>query len=130
MIISNANKKPLFAQPSTLPNMGSTILDWFVPMVFVRVTKQIINFQVVESAININFLGVWQPLDARELIIEAQGQRRWKFFQVHSTPDLQLVPDEVILYLGTQYRVRAVLNYQEYGYMHYHLEQDYTGAGP
>lgn len=130
MPIFNAKDRPLNLNSGTLPDVSGAMLDWFLPMVFARVTKTIVNSHLVETSVDLNFRGVWQPLSAQDLRMKPEGQRDWKWFQVHATPDLILVPDEVITFNGTQYRVKAMYDYKEYGYLNYHLAQDYTGSGP
>lgn len=120
----------LTANPGTLPSMLDAMLDWFQPMTFTTIVKTIVNFQVIETATNVNFYGVWQPFTAQQLMMKAEGQRMWKWFTVHSDPTLVLIPDEVVTYQGTQYRVKEKLDYTSYSYVEYHLIQDYTGAGP
>jgi hypothetical protein len=130
MTIFNAKDRPLNLNSGTLPDVSGAMQDWFLPMTFVRVTKEIVNSRLVETRKNINFRGVWQPLSAQDLVMKPEGQRNWRWFMIHSTIDLILTTDEVIEYQGTQYRVKAVYDYKEYGYLNYHLAQDYTGAGP
>jgi hypothetical protein len=38
--------------------------------------------------------------------------------------------DEVVTYDGVQTRVMSRKNYGLYGYVEYHLVQDWTGSGP
>lgn len=129
-MISSAADRLLTANTGTLPNVSGAMLDWFQPMVFTAVTKTVVNFKVVESANPVDFMGVWQPYSAQQLQMRPEGQRNWKWFTVHSTPDLILDPDQVVTYLGTQYRVKDKFDYTQYGYLEYHLVQDFTGSGP
>lgn len=129
-VISNAKDRPITPDGGTLPNLSSALLNWFMPMVFTRVKKETINFKVVETALNVNFQGVWQPLTKRELEMKPEGQRSWKWYRVFAVPALQLVPDEIIQFRGERYRVMSTLDYRDYGYVEYDLVQDFTGAGP
>jgi len=128
--IQNGKNTPLDVQTGTVPNVGGALLDWFQPMVFERVVKTTVNFQVVETATQINFRGVIQPLKTRDLILKPEGQRAWTWLWLHSDPSLSLNVDEVVLYLGKQTRIMARQNYTIYGYVEYHLVQDWTGSGP
>jgi hypothetical protein len=128
--IFNAKDRPLNENTGTLPSVSDAMLDYFQPMTFTEVTKKKANFNVVEVATNVCFRGVWQPLTDRKLQMKPEGQRSWKWFWVHADPSLQLNTDDVITYLGVQYRVMADKDYSLYGYMEYHLVNDYTGSGP
>lgn len=128
--ISNAKDTLLNQNSGTLPNMSDALLDWFQKMTFTRIVKNIVNFQVVETPTNTDFQGVWQPSSPQALLMKSEGQRQWKWFTVHADPSLHLDPDEIITYLGTQYRVMNKLDYTEYAYIEYELIQDYTGSGP
>lgn len=108
-----------------LPNVSDAMLDWFQPMTFVRIAKSIEDFGVSESREAIKFMGVWQPMGAQSLNMKPQGQRDWKWFQCHADVSLELKPDDMIKYLGVKYRVSAKLDYKRYGYMEYHLVEDY-----
>lgn len=130
MIIKNASSIPLNQNSGTLPDVSGALLNWFQKMVFTRVTKKQVNYATVEEAENINFEGVWQVMSAQSLSMKPTGQRDWKWFTVHAQPSLILIPDEVITYQGTQYRVKDKIDYKEYGYVEYGLVQDYIGSGP
>jgi hypothetical protein len=114
---------------NNLPSMDSGMCDWFVPMVFTTIQKTRKNFKIIEVPTETNFKGVWQPLSARQVSQKPEGQRAWSWFLVHSCTTLILLPDEVIIYKGIKYRVKAQTDYSEYGYIEYHLILDYTGVG-
>lgn len=130
MIIVNAKDTLLTQNPGTLPNMSDALFSYFQPMVFTTIVKTVVNFNVVETPTDVNFLGVWQPFSAQQLAMKPIGQRAWSWFMLHASPGLVLVPDEVVNYLGVQYRVMDQSDYRAYGYVEYHLTDDYTGSGP
>lgn len=129
-MIQNGKDTPLNQNSGTMPDVSGALLNWFQPMVFTTIVKTVVNFQVVETPTNYNFKGVWQPASAQMLMMKPEGQRAWKWFTVHSDISLQLKPDEVISYLGVQYRVKDVSDYRLDGYMQYGLVEDYEGSGP
>lgn len=129
-MISNAKDTALAANSGTLPDMNDAIRSWFQQMVFSRVLKTIVNFQVVETKTDTAFMGVWQPYSPKQIQQLPEGQRAWSWFMVHADPSLLLQPDELITYLGVQYRVKSNTDYTQYGYIEYHLIEDYTGSGP
>ncbi len=128
--IINAKDRTLNQNTGTLPDLSDAILNWFQPMVFTTVVKTVVNFKLVETPTNINFAGVWQPLSPRELAMKPDGQREWIWIRLIALPNVELTPDQVITYLGVQYRVKAVRNYELENFLEYDLVQDYVGSGP
>jgi hypothetical protein len=128
--IANGKNRLLNVQTGTVPDVSGALKDWFQPMTFELVTKTTSAFQVVETGDPITFMGIIQPLTERQLILKPEGQRAWTWFQLHADPVLSLQVDDVVLYLGVQTRVMARKNYDIYGYVEYHLVQDWTGSGP
>lgn len=130
MIISNGANKPLNAQTGSVPDVSGAMLDWFQPMVFGVVSKVVEGFQAVETMVNVNFQGTWQPFTERQLLLKPEGQRAWSWFWLHAEPGLVLDTDQVVTYLGKQFRVMAHKDFRLYGYIEYHLVEDFTGSGP
>lgn len=133
--ILNAANIPLNVQTGTIPNMGVALLDWFQYLTFTKIVKTTVAFQLVETPTNINFWGLITPTYGRDLHIESKGQRQWNRIEVFAQAGptgsmLDLNPDDVIFYDGIQYRVMNKKNYANFGYVHFQLQQDYTGSGP
>ncbi len=130
MIIKNGANTPINANSGTLPNMTAALLNWFQQMTFGVVVKTISDFQVVETMTEVSFMGVWQPLTGRQLMMKPEGERQWDWYWLHADPSLTLKIDDIIIFLGVQYRVMTQKNYTLYGYVEYTLVNDYTGSGP
>jgi hypothetical protein len=124
-VILNASTIPLNDTRSTLPNMSTTLLNWFMPIVFGVITKLDSNYEIIETIEEITFRGIWQPFTAQKLSIKPEGQRAWSWFTVHAEMTLILEIDSVILYKNVKHRVMEKLDFQEYGYVEYHLVKDY-----
>lgn len=131
MIIKNAADTPLNAQSGTTPDVSGSFLNYFQLMTFSVVTKTVgANFQVIETANAINFQGVIQPFTERQLMLKPEGERAWSWYWLHAEPSLVLNVDDVVVHNGVQTRVASRKNYVLYGYVEYHLVQDFIGAGP
>ena len=128
--IANGKFVPINVKTGTIPDVGSAMRDWFQPMIFGRITKTTIGFQVVEVAIPVFFYGVVQPSSERELSLKPEGQRAWTWLTIHADPVLTLRVDDVIVYNCIQYRVMGRKNYTLYGYVEYSVVQDWNQAGP
>lgn len=128
--IRNAADYPLFDRAGDVPDVSGTLEQYYQPIVFTRVVKQTIGFQVNEIPLSIHFRGVIQPFTDRQLNMKPEGQRAWSWFLLHSDPALKLDVDEIVFWKGGQTRVMALKDFSLYGYLEYHLVQDWTGAGP
>jgi hypothetical protein len=109
----------------SIPNVQDAMMDWWQDMSFNLVTKTTVAFKVVETITAINFRGVINPFTGRQLMIKPEGQRAWRWFEVFSDPALQLKPDDILVYNGIQTRVMYLGDWSIYGFMQYHLVQDW-----
>ena len=123
-----ANRRSVQEAASVLPSLRSTIAGWFQPLILSRVTKTIVDREVKEVARVQQCFGVIQPFSPRQLTIKPEGQRSWIWKMLHTTPDVNLNPDEEFTIRGTRYRVMSQNGYDEYGYIQYELVQDYQGG--
>jgi hypothetical protein len=133
--IANGKNVPLNVRTGTIPNLGGALKSWYQPMVFTKIVKTTVAFQLEETPTNINFRGLVEPLSGRRLDMKPEGQRSWNWIKViaEGSPSASLLSlniDEVISFLGTQYRVMAKRNYSLYGFIEFELAEDYTGSGP
>lgn len=126
--IFNANQLTLPQAVGTLPDVNCGLLNWFQQLTFEQITKTTVNFQVVETPTIISFLGVWQPFSPQQLFLKSEGQRAWKWFTCHAEPNAPLVPDDIVIQAGVNYRVMKKLDYKAYGYIEYQLIEDWDGA--
>lgn len=128
--IQNGFSTNLDQNPGTLPNVADVMLDWFQGMTFELVVKAVVNSILTETTTPLAFRGVIQPFKPQNLEIKSVGERDWSWYMLHSDINLALSTDDVVIYLGKQYRVMEKLDYTPYGYLEYHLILDYTGSGP
>lgn len=124
--IYNASDVLLNENPGTLPDMSSTLLNYFQNLKFILLTKTTVNFQLKETETVLDFLGVVQPLTSQKLAMKPEGQRAWNWSMVHALPGLSLKVDDKFKYRDLFYRVMAKTDYTEYGYTYYEIVQDYT----
>ena len=109
-----------------LPKMNPAIGPWAQCFAFDCVCKALENFQVVERKRHVQFRGVVAPLSARQLEIKGEGQRAWRWLEVHTTNDLALKPDDEVVFKCVRYRVMAVHDWSDYGYYRYELAETFT----
>lgn len=123
--IQNASSIPLNLNTGTVPDVSGALRDWFQPMTFTKIVKSVLNFKLVETVTNVDFLGVVDP-GSQPLKMMTNGQRKWNSFTCYTQPGVPLEPDDVVVYLGTRYRVKNKFDYTIYQYVRYELEQDFT----
>ena len=128
-MITNGKDIKIGAQ-SNLPQVAEALLTWFQTMTFDLITKAITNYDLTETKETITTKGVRQAFSAQQLSIKPEGQRAWKWETLHCLPDVQLKPDDIVVFNGVKYRVMEKLDYREYGYLEYHIIQDYTEPAP
>jgi hypothetical protein len=128
--LHSAKDVSLDKNPGTLPTFGDVVASWFQLLVFERVVKTVVSFNVVETTTPMNFQGFVVTEPKRKLSMTASGQRRWKVKTVWTWPTIQLSPDDVVIYDGVQYRIGATIDYKQYGVIGYEMLQDFTGSGP
>ncbi len=125
--IINANARKV-SDLSPMPSMRSTIMGWLRPITLTRIIKRVVDFETKETEVRTQTRGMVQPFTATELLIKPEGERSWKWWMIHATPDLVLQTDEVIVYQGTKLRIMQQLPYEANGYVQYHAIEDYGNA--
>ena len=114
------------AYTGSLPHVGAALHGWMQLMVFGLICKQNIDGYTQEIKSKVTTHALRQPLTPQQLSLKPQGQRDWKWEQLHALPDLQMNPDDQVTYLGQTYRVMEKKEYPEYGYIEYHVGQDFS----
>lgn len=109
-----------------LPNLTNAVRAWTQPFTFKRVTKSIVDYQAVETLVDVSFKGVVAPLRQTDLDIKPEGQRQWRWLEIHSTTDLQLALDDKLIWKAVNYRVMASHNWEDYGYWRYEIAEAFT----
>jgi hypothetical protein len=110
---------------STVPDVGAALRAWFQKITLFKVTKQFIDFEVVESRIPFTTSGVIQPLSGTSLEMKPEGQRAWDWLELHCENGLILTVDEVVEYRGRKYRIMNKKGYSAYGFTYYEMVNDY-----
>jgi len=110
---------------SGLPNMSGTLNGWMRPITlgFVETVNESGSIKEIVRDVNTN--GVFQPFGPQKLATKPEGQRAWEWQQLHVQPGLALKPSDIVLLEGVKYRCMAKVNYTAYGYIEYHLVDDY-----
>lgn len=129
--IQNAKNVLLNQNPGSLPDVSGALLEWFQPLIFTKITKETVNFQLRETQTEVNTFGVIQPLSGRNLQMKPEGQRKWDWQQLHAAIGTPLAVDDIVVSVNlkdgnTPYRIMSKKDYSAYGYIVYELQEDYT----
>lgn len=109
---------------SALPDVSVSVNEFLQNVKLGFVQKQQIEGVTQEITTYKFYRAVKQPMN-EDLQIKMEGERSWKWFTIHATPDLILVTDDIIIFEGLRYRVMGKMDYKEYGYVEYHVIEDY-----
>lgn len=123
-MIQNANNTLINNTNSALPNMGNTIMSWFLNITFERVERVLDGADWVETVTGtINTKGVVQPPKDIDLKIYPEGTWSWQWLMVHCLPNVQLKTNDYIKYDGVVYKVMGKKDWTKYGYVRYMLAE-------
>lgn len=112
---------------TALPSVSETIQGWFRPLELVFVKSAIENMVTKTSRETFTIAGVIQPFTNQELKLKSEGERKWKWKLLHTTPEVALNPGENFNIKGTPYRVMGKADWSDYGTNVYELVEDYRG---
>lgn len=124
-MIFNANTRTLDNISPNLPNMENTIMDWMQTIIFTMIKKTTENFQVIEKETKVVFQGIVENIKPSNLDMKPEGQRKWRWISVWSSPELELQIDDRFNYQHVNYRVMSKNDWSVYGYVQYECMEDY-----
>ena len=108
------------------PVLDSAVSAWTQKLEFVLVGKHKENYKVYESYTAKKIFGFKAPLKPQEIAIKPEGQRKWRWQQIICLPSAKLNIDDIVEFPDKiRYRVQAREQFSEYGFISYHLVEDY-----
>lgn len=124
-MIKNAADTLLNENPGTLPQVNGAMRNWFSQITIKILTKSVKEFKAIETAVEVNFLGVWESQPPEMLEIKPEGQRSWDWVNVWCESAMIMNIDDFVVYQDKIYRVMKKTNWSIYGYVQYELVKDY-----
>jgi len=74
-----------------IPKMGNILAGFAQTGKYFRASREMVGFKSVETlAAPVLFRGVFQPMKVQSLLIKPEGERRWKWFTLHTTKEMFL----------------------------------------
>lgn len=122
-----ASNRSVSEMATDLPNVSDTIQGWFRPLELVFVKSVVENMVTKSSQQTYTISGVIQPFTNQELKLKPEGERKWKWKLLHTTPEVDLTPGENFNIRGTSYRVMGKADWSDYGTNVFELVEDYRG---
>lgn len=108
-----------------MPNVSTAIRRFEVTLQFQIVQKTVVDGDLAEASRVVPVLwfeGLLEPLNAQELMIKAEGERKFKWWSLFT--DLEIEVDTVIKDQdGKIYRVMNSTDWMDSGYHQYQLKE-------
>ena len=109
-----------------LPRIQTALNGWQQTITLIKITQTVsTDGEVTNTQTLIVFKGVVQPLEAEKLKIKPEGQRSWKWLQIHTKTRLSLVNGDQITYNNVNCKVMDIKDYNAYGYYEYNIVQNW-----
>ena len=122
-MILNGKDKLVGCSPA-LPDLSQGVETFLQNVIIGIVQKSQIGGFTQEVILYNKYMAVKQPMK-EDLAIQMEGERSWKWYEIHAEINLVLATDDVIVFDQLRYRVMGKLNFAEYGYVTYHVIEDY-----
>ena len=111
-----------------LPNVGDALTGWEVSVIANYIHQVSFKGDIIDIPHKKRIAGVLQPLRPEDVELKPEGQRSWSWFMLHVKSSYDRLRVEQQLEIGGQpYKVMSVKNYENYGYIEYHVIRSYCG---
>lgn len=108
-----------------LPNLSGPVKAYMQPITFDLIHKELVDYVMQETRTTITTRGVRQPVEPQRLQITEEGQRAWKYENLHLLPTVKISIDDIVIFKDVQYRVVEKYDCTEYGYVEYMIAQTF-----
>lgn len=110
-----------------VPFLGNAMKGWTYPKYVTFVTKNVVDFEVVEDIVTEQVDMNLQPIPANELERLPEEQREWSWWSLIITGGPALSMDDKITVDDITYRVVRRSNWSQSGFKKYKCVEDYNG---
>jgi hypothetical protein len=125
MGIINAKDKNLY-ETNDLPDVSGGVNMFLQSIKLGMITKKQIAGYTHEFVKYVYAKAVRQAFTTEQLILRPEGERSWKWYTLHMTPEFQLKTDDIIIIYDMRMRIMERLDYLEYGFIEYHAIEDFS----
>lgn len=122
----NFNGAKAFNNQSNMPQITAALSNWQDALTIGKVVVTWDGGEKVETITSMSFTGTIQPLGAKQIALKPEGERAWKWLQIHVySGSLDIDIDNKIYVDNEKYKVMAIFDYARNGFMEYHIVRDY-----
>jgi len=109
-----------------VPYLGNALNGWVHKKIVRLVTKQVVDFKVVETTSDIELYINKQPVPSALVQRMPQEQRTWKWWSIIIKQGPLLTTDDEIVIDNITYRIQQTSNWSGSGFQKYKAVEDYT----
>ena len=112
---------------SGMPNVSAALNGWMKRITLQKRTQSVDTYgDVTFTNVDFSFMGTIQPLSPKQIELKPEGQRAWTWLQIHmQTGSFKLNVNDQIVINGTIYKVMALKDYSQSGYIEYHAVYEF-----
>lgn len=112
---------------SGMPNVSSALNGWARQITLQKRTQTVDDTGLVGYAdVDFTFRGTVQPLSPKQIELKPEGQRAWTWLQIHIyAGTFRLNVNDQILINHVIYKIMALKDYSQSGYIEYHAVFEY-----
>jgi len=109
------------------PGVLESFRDWGQYLTFNKITKTIVDYQVVETPFERSFEGMLLTQTPQQLSIKPEGQRTWMWWTL-VTDELLTLDDIIKDEHNTEYRLMTKSNFAIAGFYSYEIVEQYANS--
>lgn len=111
-----------------MPQVDDVLEGWMVSFIANFMQQVRIDGEFIERSTFVKMEGVLQPLKTEDINLKPEGQRNWKWYQLHVPIKYRQIPVGKVVVIGdTDYKIMASKDYTLNSYVEYHIIKDYEG---
>lgn len=120
--------KPL-NQQANQPQLSGAFAGWTSRITLNARIQRVRDGLVCHIDNKVSFNGMIQPLSEKKIQLKPEGQRAWKWLQIHClSTSLDLDVNDIIEYNGRKFKIMADNDYSLNGFIEYHAAEDYQNG--
>ena len=112
---------------SGMPNVSAALNGWMKSITLQKRTQSVDTYgDVTFTNVDFTFVGTVQPLSPKQIELKPEGQRAWTWLQIHMQAGrFRLNVNDQIVINGVIFKVMALKDYSQSGYIEYHCVYEY-----
>lgn len=108
-----------------VPVVKGALRGWMKKYAVTTYTQTVVNHKVVNTPVTKYIMLNKQPTPPEVVARKPEEQRHWKFWDIHTTKELEFNIDDRFEIEGIGYKIKEKYPYKESGYFHYGCIEDF-----